>query len=342
MPRYSNSAAKAAQGIAYVASTAAQAGCILHQVNQEYDLGVDAFLELIRENEPINKLVALQVKTGRSYWKGNGDCQMGVGKHKSYWEKHPLPVFGIVVNDAAHDAAWVNLKNALKSKPEAGTVAFRRTKTNRFDAESLRRIMIPLFDGKTADLEFGVALQFLNSNEASEVYMAVNTLFRRFGNRGDTWQAFCQFFIQSDVELIPPVLAYYLAHIPWHGDIFAYGELPDANTTAIAKKLIESFGANEVRKLISLIDDRGIERGTIGQSVEAVITSIPGFERILSDIVRDEHTPMRERESAAEILAMKFPDLAMSQLSILVEQGSPFCEQMLQFLTDYGHHNPYG
>jgi hypothetical protein len=342
MPKYSNAAAKGAQGVAYVAGVAAASGCVFHSVDQGNDLGIDGFLELVRNNSPANKLVALQIKTGASFWQEDETCRFAIDEHRSYWEKHPLPTFGIVVNSDASDGAWVNIKQHLKNHRNASQIVFRRSAANRFDADSVRRIMIPLFCGETADLEFETALSFLNSSSPMEVSVGLDTLFRRFGDQERCWSALLQFFIERPVDEIPYQIAYYIAHIPWHGDIFGYGKLPDTKTTEFAKGLLNGFGCDEIRKLVAMVDEKGIERGAIGQSVEAIISAIPNSVDFLLAIVQDPSASMEHKQTAVTILAMHRPEEASYWLSHLASQGSDFAVALDQCLKETGWFNPYG
>lgn len=342
MPKYSNAAAKGAQGVAYVAGVAAASGCVFHSVDQGNDLGVDGFLELVRNNSPANKLVALQIKTGASFWQEDGTCRFAIEDHRSYWEKYPLPTFGIIVNPDASEGAWVNIKKHLKNNPTASQIVFVRCAVNRFDAVSVRRIMIPLFCGETADLEFETALSFLNSGIPTDVSVGLDTLFRRFGDQERCWSALFQFFIERPVDEIPAQIAYYIAHIPWHGDIFGYGKLPDAKTTEFAKTLLNGFGSDEIRKLVALVDENGIERGTVGQSVESIISAIPHSTDVLLAIIQDPSATVEHKETAITILAMRAPHEASKWLSKMASQGSDYAASLDQCLKQTGWFNPYG
>ncbi|WP_444860822.1 hypothetical protein, partial [Salmonella enterica] len=76
------------------------------------------------------------------------------------------------------------------------------------------------------------------------------------------------------IAKIPRLLIYLLAHIPWHGDISYSGEDIKSEIRCYAADLFNSFDEGDIRKLLSMIDDNGIQRGAIGQSVEAVINCV--------------------------------------------------------------------
>src|ERR1700730_16146788 len=76
---------------------------------------------------------------------------------------------------------------------------------------------------------------------------------------------------------------------------------------------LSRFGTPEVIKLLSCVDeDMGFERGSIGQSVEAIVSSLPEGAPILASISEDSSLPVFTRECAAFIGSMKERRTAMS------------------------------
>lgn len=128
----------------------------------------------------------------------------------------------------------------------------------------------------------------------------MNVLFRGYVNRKEVWDAFVKYVVDNPGSEIPPALIYYLAHIPWHPDIAWMGDEPMVNETRDhAKQLLSCFGKAEVIKLLSCIDEeRGIERGSIGQCVAAIISSLPEATPILVSICQDRSLPVFTRECA--------------------------------------------
>jgi hypothetical protein len=104
---------------------------------------------------------------------------------------------------------------------------------------------------------------------------------------------------------MPNHLVYYLAHIPGHSDIFYHGEQINQETREYARNLLSRLGYDEVVKLLSLIDpENSISRGSIGQSVEAILSSLPASDALLREAVHSSGLDVFVRECAALILAM--------------------------------------
>jgi hypothetical protein len=157
------------------------------------------------------------------------------------------------------------------------------------------------------DISLEQALMLFKSANDDEFGQGMKVLFRRYVNRKETWDAFVQYFIDRPTTEIPRTLIYYLAHIPWHPDIVWTGDQPITQETRdYGRQLLSRFGRPEVIKLLACIEEEtGIERGSIGQSVEGIVSSLPEIGPILSSISEDPSLPVFIRECAAFIGSMK-------------------------------------
>ncbi|MGO9047789.1 MAG: DUF4365 domain-containing protein [Xanthobacteraceae bacterium] len=86
------------------------------------DYGIDALVEVIENNEPTGKLIALQIKTGDSYFrpKGNGYVFYGELRHLKYWTRHSLPVFLILHDPARNLTLWQKVERRVATVSEKG------------------------------------------------------------------------------------------------------------------------------------------------------------------------------------------------------------------------------
>lgn len=155
-----------------------------------------------------------------------------------------------------------------------------------------------------ADVSLEKALSLFGSRNPDERTLGMNVLFRRYVNRKEIWDAFVKQIIDNPAPEIPRTLIHYLAHIPWHPDIAWTGREPiSRETREYARQLLSRFGKPEVTKLLSFVDEEtGLERGSIGQAVEAIILSLPQAKSILVSISEDCSAPLFTRECAAFIL----------------------------------------
>src|SRR5262249_28620698 len=79
------------------------------------DYGIDAQVEVVENNEPTGKLIALQIKTGASYFRPNGDDFVFYGelRHLEYWTRHSLPVFLILHDPDRNLTVWQKVERRL-------------------------------------------------------------------------------------------------------------------------------------------------------------------------------------------------------------------------------------
>jgi Domain of unknown function (DUF4365) len=86
------------------------------------DFGIDAEMEEVRDGEPTGRLIAIQIKTGTSYFRGSGNIVHFYvsDDHLRYWDQHSLPVIVVFHDPQARLTIWqwAGLKYARKT--EAG------------------------------------------------------------------------------------------------------------------------------------------------------------------------------------------------------------------------------
>lgn len=344
MALYKKTSVTAKIGINVVRTVVEDAGSLFHKIEQESDIGIDALIELIRDERPLNKQIAVQIKSGQSYYNSGGDeCLIPIGSHRDYWTRHPLPVIGIVYVPVLGRAHWLDIKSYLKKFPEATVIRYQTSEANRFDSSTFPRLFVPTMLREVPELSLQEALTLFCSSKPDESYLGLIVLFRRHSNVCKVWDEFIQYFIDRLPESIPSIMIYFLAHIPGHGDIMYFGETVTEETRAYGKKILARFGREEVIKLLRFIDQESfISRGAIGQSVEAIISSLPDNGTILKEIVVDESIDTFLRDRAALILAMNEGAGAVPALRRLVMSGSWYAQELIKHIKEYGGVDPYG
>lgn len=343
MPKYSEAIVTSKLGINFVKTVVESSGCIFHRIDQENDLGIDAIIELVKDGLPLSKQIAIQIKSGQSFYNGQSNqCLIPVGNHCEYWSKYPLSVYGIVYVPSLNLANWVDIKWYLKHSGPCVNIKFDRTKTNIFDNISFTKIFVPAIMNELPKLSFDEAALLFHSSHPSEFYLGLVVLFHSAPNVPKVWDWFIEFFKNKNISDIPPILVYYFAHIPWHGDIAYHGEGFNKEIKAHVKKRFDEFNKQDVEKLLCFIDkERGIARGTLGQSAEAIISSLSKRDNFLLEIIQDSQLAMSVRESAALIYAYHHQKEALPVLKALSDQGSWYAGELVSFMQRNGWIDPY-
>jgi Domain of unknown function (DUF4365) len=343
MVLYNHTNVTAKNGINFVRSAVEGAGSLFHKIEAENDLGIDGLIALVRDEKPLNRQVAVQVKSGPSYYNALGEeCLIPIESHRDYWLNHPLPVVEIVFVPSLGVAHWVNIKGYLKEYPTNTVICFHTSEANRFDRTTFSKLFVPTVLREVPDLSLAEALNLFDFSKPDESYLGLIVLFRRYPNAREVWNRLVQRLVERPVPEIPPVLVYFLAHIPWHGDIAYFGEPITKETKAHATELLVRLSREQVVKLLGFVDEEtSISRGAIGQSVEAIISSLPNATEFLTDIALDNSLSVFRRECAAIILAMNEGKSTIPTLTQLADTGSWYAGELIEHLSTYGGINPY-
>jgi hypothetical protein len=86
------------------------------------DYGIDAQVEIVEHDKPTGKLLALQIKTGPSYFRKRGEDYVFYGerRHLDYWTRHSLPVF-LILHDPDQDLTiWQKVDRKLAIETVSG------------------------------------------------------------------------------------------------------------------------------------------------------------------------------------------------------------------------------
>lgn len=93
-------------------------GCRFQEIDQQQDIGKDAYVDLADKAGITPLCVALQIKAGASYRTEKGAYAVPVGDHAELWRRSTVPVFGIVHDPDDKQLRWVDLTAYLRAHPE--------------------------------------------------------------------------------------------------------------------------------------------------------------------------------------------------------------------------------
>jgi hypothetical protein len=77
------------------------------------DMGIDAHVEICENRKPLGKLIGLQIKSGKSWFKEKvevGFVYRGSRVHLEYWKNHLLPVVLVMYNPEDEQVYWQVIK----------------------------------------------------------------------------------------------------------------------------------------------------------------------------------------------------------------------------------------
>jgi len=335
LPKYSKINVTSKTGVNRVRTVVETSNSIFHEIHQENDIGVDAIIELIKDERPTGRMVAIQIKSGESFYV-SGKCVIPIENHKKYWKNHPLPMFGIVYVPSLDCAYWVDIKKQLLNQSDSSSIKFDPTKANTFNKQDFERVFVPhVLEEIPRGFSLDDALELFHSECYDESFLGLLVLFREHTDNNLTWDEFINYLRDRHVNDIPKMFPYILAHIPWHQDIWGGHDKITSESREYAKSLFASFEKADFVKLLQLIDDDGIARGTVGQSIETIISSIQKSMDYLAEIIKDANLPLEIRERASLIYAYKLRKASLSILEPMVTE-SDVVALIIQNIKQYG------
>jgi hypothetical protein len=294
-------------GVHHVAKITSAANCIFHPIAQENDLGLDAYIEFIVDQEATGCCIGVQIKSGESYVRRDQFTMPCTKSHNAYWRSHVLPIAGILYDPKTESARWVDITECLK---------------NRNDGESFSLTAHAVFDGNgfaafqnhfltyrkrySDDAHFTRSLQSLSHvDKVPDCSSGINSMFSFHRNRPETWFFLlsCLRYFRGSPLLRNLVVA--LCHVPGHPDIFwGTKNIISNETSRIAEEMFRKFlSRDDVLTLLTAIDDEtGFNRGSMGQCVQSIVLIMPQCINVLESIAGDILVPETQRFWAALLL----------------------------------------
>src|SRR5690606_30376151 len=233
------------------------------------------------------------------------------------------------------------IKSYLKNNRDVNTIKFLANRSNQFDLQNFNRLFKPNVLGKTPSLPLEEALSFFDSKHQDEFILGSLILFRKYINEPITWEKFIEHVIKSESEDISFSILHYISHIPWHPDIFFTGEMVNPENKEHVVSMLNGFDKNVVIKLLSLIGEDGIQRGTIGQTIEAILSVIESINSYLEEIIIDKLLDIEIRHNAAVIYAYYNKNNSLDLLRQVDVNESWFIPEMVKYIEEFEWYNPY-
>jgi hypothetical protein len=141
LPKVPETAFVERRGVIRVEDVTNAARCIWRETLMR-DVGIDGQIEYVDpEGQATGRFVAVQVKSGKSYFSGSDEDYVGYTpseKHRRYWERSPIPVI-VVLHDPSSDALlWTDARAAIR---DGRADPIRIPRSDVFDAEGVLKAL---------------------------------------------------------------------------------------------------------------------------------------------------------------------------------------------------------
>lgn len=264
---------------------------IFQEIDLENDVGNDAYIEFIMNEETTGCCIVSQIKSGKSYINSKGEHFFQSDKeHFEYWNSHLLPVCAFVHNPENDTTKWIDITKYLTENPyliENGPYSLKCT--SEFSGITFDVFKKHFLEYKNKmDYSFIKSLDILLENKSlSEINDAFHLLFTYFRNKKSTWYFICQYFKEAFNDQIIGMIVYKLSFVTGsHGDTFWHKKnMIDNEIRAYIKSLIgKTFEEAELIKLIEVFKENSFSRGTLSQAAHSIIDWIENKNELLFNI----------------------------------------------------------
>lgn len=294
------------EGINFVRSLVERNNSTFQEIDAHNDIGNDAYVEFVVEENATGCCVALQIKSGSSYRDGsNGFTFQSDRDHFEYWATHSLPVLVVCFDPATQSAAWTDLSEYLRQHPERVSEGPYVVSADRDFSESgfasFRSHCLAYRDLYSREPNFGRALENLSERENIEVcFDGLKALFSYHRQQYAAWYFLVSCLRNYEGHPLLRQLVALLCHIPGHGDFFwSRTNIIDESVRQRVRLLMrERFDRGDALVMLSAIDDAGIDRGTIGQCVHTLVDTMGNTAAVMESIAVDASQTERVRHSA--------------------------------------------
>lgn len=286
-------------------------GSIYRPIHQENDLGVDGTIELVRNEESIGRIVAVQVKSGDSYLSLRGDCFEVVvdDAHIAYWLEYMLPVILVCYSPSKKLLCWQSIRDYVEQEELQGQKPVRKIRVNfnkPFNIEALSGGIWGLAHVRSDERKlFAYADQCLCTDPAAR-RVAFEVLTQHPDSRDTriTYLLARRLLMDDEVEIARSALftlGYGIGRIRWS---FNPGCKEDVRVTSMAHDVCSTLTEVEIERCLVLIDGQhfnGLDG--MGERCADVLNScFETAEMVLNRIVRDESQNMERRSNALYIM----------------------------------------
>jgi hypothetical protein len=309
--RRKKSKATSSAGVNYVRQVVTSDNSIFQAVELDNNMGNDAYIEFILDEETTGCFVWVQIKSGESFKRKSYYALPADKDHFEYWNSNIAPVVGVVYDPEIKSAFWIDITDYLQSNPSAiknGPYTLHISLDNELNSETFsefKRLFLKRYEGYKKHENFGRALEyFATMDELDKCLEGLISLFVSYRNERAAWFYLINSFSSIEDDRILFQFISYLSLLSGHMDIFWHKDnIVKIEVEKYARShLAKIFGITEVVKLLSIVDDWGFSRGSIGYAISAIISLISDKEMLLKSIAFNSSFDERMRSNALFLL----------------------------------------
>ena len=237
-------------------------GSILRPVHQETDIGIDAFVEIVENEKSLGRIIAIQVKSGDSYYnKKTKEFEIITNQeHLNYWQGFMVPVVLIAYSPTENVAAWVSIREFVEKEKyygrEAGTT-IRIPSYSLFNLESFSKEIFGLAHVRADERMLLECADNCLSEDLIKRYEGFYLLSQHPDSKGKKITcSLARKLIMDENEKIAKdalfILGYGVGRLRWSWNP---NNIDEKEVIRFATTLCEDLTEIEIQRLIELIDN---------------------------------------------------------------------------------------
>lgn len=298
-------------GLLFVQAVVNEHGSIYRPVHQETDIGIDGYIELINVEEASGRLIAVQIKSGETYF-STRDNEFVVAvdqRHLDYWTAYMVPVILVSYNPVADLGAWVSIRDYIERERYHGRNLdgkIRMPIYQKFDVKALNESIAGLAHTRADERILLRCADKCLSQDAQARRDGFSILQAHPDSRSLKITALFakKFLMDEDVTTAKDAifaLGYAVARRRWSWNPL---NEDDGEVIAYASELCQSLSEDEILHMLELIDDEHFSGPQgLGERCFDILcccfdTAIP----VLENIVANKSQPIQRRANALYIL----------------------------------------
>lgn len=346
MSNYNKAIGKGKLGINFIKSITDENECYFHEIVQENDVGIDAFIEFTKNRENNGKCIAVQIKTGDSYFNANKtECKIPIDGHLKYWKNHSLEVYGIVCDYDKQIAYWTSISNYSThfneetEKKIVNKIAFPIMTINTLNSKTYTKYFKSFVYKELPKISLEEANELFKSNYIEEKILAIKILCKNYYNKKITWDKNIEVLKNENDNELLFVAIDNISNITHNPDKWIVFTLND-KVYEYAKDLLLNIDEPTIMKLLSLIEVNDFSRGTIGQAVECIINLLPNKKEILIKII-EKYKSNYIGVNAFLILSYYDTKYISIKSGYFIEIFNEWAKMVIEFYEEFGDYELY-
>jgi hypothetical protein len=298
-------------GVLFVESVVNAHGSIYRPVHQETDVGIDGYIELVNTEKASGRLIAVQIKSGNSYFSVKEDQFVVTAdqQHLNYWESYMVPVIIVCYSPTRNFGAWISVRDYIEREKYYNRLPVTKIYLplyRPFNKEAIAKGIAGLANARADErILLKCADKCLSSNpqERRDGFFLLRT---HPDSRDLKITAFFarQVLADNDIQTAKNalfILGYAVGRKRWSWDPFNVNE---AEIVDYASNLCSNLSEAEIRRVVELVDDEHFSgpEGLGERCFDILSCCFDRAERILYDIASDKTQPMQRRANALYLL----------------------------------------